>query len=251
MTQAVAERVERVAPAAEANAPITPMQMLQYAVERGSDIAVVEKMMLLAERWEANQARRAFDEAMAGAKAEMPVISKNRTVDFTSQKGRTHYRHEDLGEIARVVSPILGRHGLSYRFRVNTESKTATVTCIITHRDGHTDDTNTLSCAHDDSGNKNAIQQLGSAITYLQRMTLKAALGLAASNDDDGQASAKAQTSDVLNAAHLKQLRDALTFRDIPEDRACKRFKVKSLEDIYQVDFDACLRIAQTAGGAK
>src|SRR5690242_5808471 len=105
---------------ADAPSPaITPMDMLNNAVERGADITVLEKLMALQERWEANQARKAFDEAMAAAKAEIPTIRKNRTVDFTSTKGRTHYRHEDLAEIAETVNPILSKHGLSYRFRTS------------------------------------------------------------------------------------------------------------------------------------
>ena len=43
--------------------------------------------------------------------------------------------------------------------------------------------------APDASGNKNAIQAVISAVTYLQRATLKAKCGLAAGRDDDAQAS--------------------------------------------------------------
>ncbi len=168
---------------------LTPMDMLNRAVETGANIEVLTKLMDLQERWEKNQARKAFDEAMATAKAAIPLIRKNRTVDFTSTKGRTHYRHEDLAEIANTVSPILSENGLSYRFRTSAlPNEPIVVTCIVTHRMGHFEET-TLSGPRDDSGNKNAIQQVGSTLTYLQRMTLKAALGLAAAEDDDGKKS--------------------------------------------------------------
>ena len=39
----------------------------------------------------------------------------------------------------------------------------------------------------DQSGNKNGFQAIGSAVTYLQRYTLKSALGLSAEVDDDAQ----------------------------------------------------------------
>ncbi len=109
--------VERMPAAHQSSEPMTPMLMLQAAVERGASLETLEKLMTLQERFEANQARKAFDDAMAAAKAEIPVIAKNREVDFTSSKGRTHYRHEDLAEIARTVNPILAKYGLSYRFR--------------------------------------------------------------------------------------------------------------------------------------
>ena len=169
----------------------TPMSMLAMAVQRGMDPDTIARLLALQKEWEANQGRKAFDEAMAAAKAEIPVIHKNREVDFTSAKGRTNYRYEDLGEIARTVDPILAKYGLSYRFRTSsTPNEPVVVTCIVAHRDGHSEE-NTLCAGRDDSGNKNSIQAIGSTLTYLQRMTLKAALGLAASTDDDGRGAGK------------------------------------------------------------
>jgi hypothetical protein len=153
------------------------------------DIAKMTQLMGWRKEMIADQRRAAFDEAMASAKAEIPVISKNREVDFTSTKGRTNYRHEDLAEIARTVTPILGKYGLSYRYRVSSNiNEPIMVTCVVSHKEGHFEET-TLLGARDESGNKNSLQQVGSTLTYLQRMTLKAALGLAASDDDDGKAS--------------------------------------------------------------
>lgn len=185
---AIAKTIEHE-PQTTALAAITPMEMLDRAITSGASVETLEKLMSLQERWEKNQARKAFDDAMAAAKAEIPVISKNRTVDFTSSKGRTHYRHEDLAEVARTVNPILSKHGLSYRFKTQSApNEPIVVTCIVSHRLGYFEE-NTLTAGHDDSGNKNHIQQIGSTLTYLQRMTLKAALGLAAAEDDDGQKS--------------------------------------------------------------
>jgi hypothetical protein len=167
---------------------LTPMGMLDRAVSQGAGIDILTKLMELQERYDRNLARKAFDNAMAAAKAEMPVINKNREVDYTSSKGRTNYRHEDLAEIARTVDPILAKQGLSYRFRTETPiNGPVIVTCIVSHRDGYSEE-NSLSAGRDDTGNKNSLQAMGSAITYLQRYALKASLGLAASNDDDGRA---------------------------------------------------------------
>lgn len=187
MTQAAVKGEITIAPV-NTPAAMTPMEMLDRAVAQGASVETLEKLMALNERWEAAQARKAFDEAMAAAKAEIPVITKNREVDFTSQKGRTNYRHEDLAGIARVVDPILTSHGLSYRFRTSSlPNEPVTVTCIVSHRLGHSEE-NSLSAGRDETGNKNSIQAVGSTITYLQRYTLKAALGLAASADDDAKA---------------------------------------------------------------
>lgn len=201
-----------LAPADKALVPsssMTPMDMLAYAVERNAGIDVLEKLMALQERWERNEARKAFDAAMANAKAELPVVVKNRTADFPHKdgKGRTSYQYEDLGEIARTIDPILAKNGLSYRFSATSNAnEPITVTCIISHRDGHCERT-TLSSGRDDSGSKNAIQSIGSAITFLQRYTLKVALGLAASADDDGAATG---IGDALDAQQVEWLQSCI-----------------------------------------
>src|SRR3990167_8987211 len=81
-----------------AQSPITvnPCRILQIAVERGASMDQLEKLIALQERWEAGQARKAFDLAVAAAKAEIKPIVKSAEVDFTSQKGRTNYKHETL-----------------------------------------------------------------------------------------------------------------------------------------------------------
>lgn len=161
--------------------PIDPMNMIANALHDGASIEMIDKLMGLQERWEANQARKAFEKAMAAASTEMPALVKNRAVKF----GTTSYKHEDLAEVVSAIAPVLGKHGLSHRFETTTEPGRITVTCIISHELGHSI-RNALSGPADNSGGKNAIQSIGSSITYLSRYALKAALGLAAAHDDDG-----------------------------------------------------------------
>lgn len=184
-----ADPVQRMPASYEASGAMTPMAMISQAVTSGAGIETIEKLMSLQERWEANNARKAFDMAISAAKSEIRPIVKNAEVDFTSNKGRTNYKHETLDGIAQQIDPVLSQHGLSYRFRSKQESGQLHVTCIIAHRDGYSEET-TLSGPPDQSGSKNAYQAVGSAATYLQRYTLKLALGLSAAKDDDGQSAA-------------------------------------------------------------
>lgn len=237
----------------EAPSVVTPMTMIDRALASNATPETLERLLALQERWEANQGRKAFDEAMAAAKAEIPVIRKNRTVDFTSSKGRTHYRHEDLAEIAETINPILGKYGLSYRFKTaNEPNQPIVVTCIISHEKGYFEET-TLSGPRDDSGNKNSLQQVGSTLTYLQRMTLKAALGLAAAEDDDGaKSSAPAQT---ITADQRKELQELIEKSGSDVPAFCEWAKIDSLADLRASQFAQAknaveARIRQN-GGAK
>lgn len=182
---------------------ISPLSLLNAALDRGADEQTLAQLIGLHERTRQHETRRAFEAALAAAKAELPVIAKTQIASI----GRTSYRHEDLAEIARTIGPALARHGLSYRFRSNSEGDLVTITCVISHRDGHSEETS-LSAGADHSGEKNAIQAIGSTLTYLQRMTLKAALGLAAAEDDDGKAAGSAQT------ITRQQVRELLTLAE-------------------------------------
>lgn len=228
---------------------ITPMDMLDRAVANGAGIETLEKLMALQERWEANQARKAFDEAMAAAKAEIPTIIKNRVVDYTSQKGRTNYRHEDLGEIAKTVDPILSRHGLSYRFRTTSNlNEPVTVTCIVSHRAGHSEE-NTLCAGRDDSGNKNSIQGVGSTLTYLQRYTLKAALGLAASNDDDGKAGGVDQAGGFITADQVAQIEALIAETGASMPRFLSYYKIEALANMPAGTFKRAVQTLEAKRG--
>ena len=180
-------KLEPQTPAPQGDAMVSMIE--RVVLNPDADLDKLERMLAMKERMDAQTARIAFANALAEARSEIPPIIKDATVDFTSNKGRTHYRHETLAGIAKQIDPILSRHGLSYRFRTEQGQGGVRVTCIVQHAQGHSEET-TLSGAPDQSGNKNGFQAVGSAVTYLQRYTLKAALGLSAEVDDDGQAAA-------------------------------------------------------------
>lgn len=219
----------------------TPMAMIDRALASGASIETLERLMGLQERWQAGESRKAFDAAIANAKSEIGPIEKNRRVLFESQKGKTDYRFEDLAAIAAAVDPVLSRHGLSYRYRTAQANGQLTVTCVLSHRDGYSEET-TLSAAYDSSGNKNGIQAVGSAMTYLQRYTLKAALGLAVSNDDDGKATSQApQVAALPSELTAKQ---AAELRRLVEETGTdlalflKAAKAQTIEDIPPALFE-------------
>jgi hypothetical protein len=170
----------------------TPADLLAMAMSNGADLDQLERLMALQERWEANQAEKAFVAAMTAFKAEPIEILKRKRVYFQSQKGTTDYYHAELADVVDAAIVGMAKHGLSHAWEPEQKPNgTVEVTCIVTHAQGHSKRT-TLMAAPDNTGNKNAIQQVSSTITYLQRYTLLMALGLATKGmDDDGRGGAK------------------------------------------------------------
>ncbi len=190
---AVATQQPRAVAAAPGSA-VAPADLLRYALENGADLDRLEKLMELQQRYEENEARKAYVAAMAEFKQNPPQIIKDKQVGYTGKDGFVGYSHASLGNVTRAIVEGLAKHGFSHRWDTEQQGAQVVVTCILTHRKGHSERT-TLTAAKDDSGKKNNIQQVASAITYLQRYTLLAATGLATEDQDDDGVSAELDTS--------------------------------------------------------
>jgi hypothetical protein len=217
--------------------PITPQAMLGMAVARG-DTELAAKLMDLVERWEARQSRKSFEAAIADCRIK--VIIKNRKMDAGT--GRTSYQYEDLAAIAETIGEELSTNGLSYRFRTHVDEKRISVTCIISHRDGHSEE-NTLSAPADTSGSKNAVQAIGSSLTYLQRYALKAALGLAAAVDDDGKGGKG--TVKTISDEQVQDLNSLLTETKSNTDTFLRIAGVEAVPDIPAAQYETLRRMLE------
>ena len=157
---------------------VTPAQMLQIAVEQNADIDKLEKLMDLQERWEQNAAKKSFVAAMSAFRRNCPDIERTKKAHNSNYAG--------LAETLHQINELLAENGLSHDWETSQKDGFVSVTCNVTHIDGHTKST-TLTAAPDTTGSKNAIQSVGSAVSYLQRYTLFAILGLASKEaDTDG-----------------------------------------------------------------
>lgn len=176
--------VETQAPQNAIAATPTPSDLLRLAIDKGADLDRLERLMDLQAKWEAGQARKAFTAAMTDLKSRNLIVRKDKSVAFSG----TAYTHSSLAEVVETVVRHMADAGLSHRWTVAQEAKQITVACVITHELGHSEQV-VMTAAPDDSGKKNAIQQVASTITYLQRYTLMAACGLASRDmpDDDGR----------------------------------------------------------------
>ena len=171
---------EQVALPAVANP--TPSHLLQMAVQQGADLDKLERLMALQERWEATEARKAYDTAFAAFKAEAVVIVKNRRVTAGPLAGKSY---AELFSVVNAITPALSRHGLSSSWKITKdEPQWLEVTCTIKHVAGHTESVS-MGGPPDVGGAKNAIQARASTVSYLERYTLKAITGLSEQDDDD------------------------------------------------------------------
>jgi hypothetical protein len=204
--------------AASAGAPSDPILVMiaNAARDPAVDIEKFERLMSLRERVSLADARRSFYAALARAKGEFGPILKTRVVDYEhkSGDGRTNYKYEELADVGAVVDPVLSKHGLSYRHKSSQEGPKIKVTCILSHEDGYSEE-NSLEGVEDKSGQKNPNQAIASTVTYLQRYTLKEALGIGAGRDDDAAGEPEDPIIDVDELVEIETL-----IRDTESDLA-------------------------------
>lgn len=239
--------VEKIEPSNVAAIPqqASPMMIIQAAIDRGASVETLGKLMDLQERFEANHARKAFVASMAQARAKFgPVLKRN---DGYSNR----YKYETLADVMAAVDGPLGEHGFSYDWETeDIEGGKIRVTCVVTHEAGHTR-RNSLSGdpkdTADSKANMNGFQRMGGAVTYLQRYTLKAALGIAASHDTDGDSREKIVAgSEPITADEFIFLRNLIEETGAVEEKVLASVNARSMEGLTQKQYREAVSKLQT-----
>jgi len=172
-------------PVAEYGASL--MEVIARAASDASvDIDKMERLIAMQERISDRQAVVAFNSALAELQPQLPVISERGGIKARDGSVQSTYAlWEDVNE---AIRPVLAAHGFALRFRVDRQADQISVTGILSHREGHSEET-TLSLPTDTSGSKNAVQAVGSSTSYGKRYTAFALLNITSTDeDDDGRA---------------------------------------------------------------
>jgi len=159
--------------------------LVEHAIAQNVSAEVLERVIAYTERQERLQARRAFDEAMAGfhGDPDLKRIVKSTFGPDLGGKGKA-YKYATLDDMLEAISPVAAKYGLHTRWSVHTGENEILVTTHVSHVGGHAIE-NSVGGPRETSGAKNPWQAIGSAITYAQKYGLLPAYGLAAALDDD------------------------------------------------------------------
>lgn len=112
-------------------------------------------------------------EALLAVQKELPEIKFNAEVAYN----RVQFKYADLGEITRVVKPILNKHGIVL---VHDMDPPRTICTTLLFKD------ETISSSFEIPDVRDP-QNFGKWVTYTKRYQLASLLGIVAEEDDDGQ----------------------------------------------------------------
>jgi hypothetical protein len=202
------------------------------------NIDKLERMMAMYERVTDRTAKAAYSDALSQMQPELPVIAERGKIDLGRGKPQSYALWEDINE---AIKPVLAKHGFAVSFRTGREDGMIVVTGILSHRDGHSEET-TMHLPIDASGSKNAVQAVGSSTSYGKRYTASALLNLTSrlseDKDDDGRAAGAAGPITDEQADEIAKLITA-TKSDIGKFLAF--MKVESISDIPAAQFDKAI----------
>jgi hypothetical protein len=122
---------------------------------------------------------------IAAALAAANNVLSNPTKNRTASMGTYGYTYASLDTVLAHVRPVLAAHGLSIMQDVTVDGNRVNVSTAVLHSSGESIATGPIG-----GPTGSDYQALGSAITYLRRYGVLAALGLATDEDDDDGATA-------------------------------------------------------------
>lgn len=155
------------------------MQMIERVVlNPEADMDKLDKMLDMQERILNRNAKQAFTADLAAMQSELPLVGK-------AGEGHNNAKYAKLEDINEAIRPTLQKYGFAVTFRIKQTEKLLTVIAILSHRLGHSEDTD-LMLPLDTSGSKNAVQAVGSTISYGKRYALCALLNISTGDDTDG-----------------------------------------------------------------
>ena len=153
-----------------------PMVRMAMEAQQNLDTKTMAELMDLQERYQKEQAKRAFDVAMVRLKEDLPkVIGHDKDVAYKN----TRYSHTSLAAAMEAVTGPLSANGFALTWRTSNQGNQVSVTAVLTHSQGHFIDDATLTAPVDTSGSKNGVQAIASTVTYLKRYTALSLLGIA------------------------------------------------------------------------
>lgn len=215
------------------------------ATDPNVDVEKMERLLSMYERISARSAKVAFHTALAEMQPKLPVITERGEIKHGTKLISKYALWEDINE---AIRPILYQHGFALSFRVARDNQQVTVSAILSHREGHVEET-TIALDADNSGSKNAVQAVGSSISYGQRYAASALLNITTQGrDDDGEKASNNRKRDygeeepVIGALNKTKLKTELREFDQQLLGCSDEDELHALLEAYKAQLEQCER---------
>lgn len=175
------------------------------ASDKDVDIEKFERLIELQNKERSRQAREAYYADMAMLQSEMPTVAENGQIKVNGQVRSRYAKHEDIVSVCR---PLMQKYGFSFSAKTDFTGGQLIIEGIVAHKLGHTEETK-MVLPFDNSGSKNAVQAVGSSVSYGRRYVFSMLFNVTTGEDDDGQRAQTSQASRIPAPASKEKISDA------------------------------------------
>lgn len=161
-----------------------PMYLLELAISKDADVDKLEKLMALKERWDAEEARKAFIQAMSDFQSKCPAIKKTKEGGKT-KAGEVAYYYAPLESMVAQTQQLVKECGFSYTFDTPMQKEGGVEVAItVSHIQGHSKTSTVFMPFVSKTGVMSDPQVIGATMTYAKRYAYGNAFGIMTMDDD-------------------------------------------------------------------
>ena len=218
--------------------------LLQQAIERGGDVAesTMRTIYELATAEREDARRVACAQAVSAFRAEVPLIPKTGTLDYTSDAGgQGARRHAKLDVMESMCREPMSRHGLSIRFGSVEllDNGRARIHGTLVHSGGY-ERTEFVDLPVQNRSGMSDQQKVVSVQTIGMRMLMRALLNLVDTDEDTG--GADPEDALPIEAAQVADLETLLDETGKDPEAFLRWCGAETLADVTQARYREALR---------
>ena len=238
-------------------APVNSTALMSFieraAINPDFDVQKFGELLRMQREMEHDQARRAFNQAMAITQADMPPVVRSATNKHLGNK------YAKLEDVDREMRPIYTAHGFSVRFgSAPAPEGYIRITCTVAHASGYFEE-NYLDAPTNNVGSQGGrtattgVQAVGSAVTYLRRYLLGMVFNIVLADDDDDGEGMRSQPASTPRSERKYGTEGGAGERETDEERwkrnlLAKLASAQSRADVVAVGGLKSVHAAQKAG---
>ena len=219
----------------------TPSDMIRLAVAGGADLEKLEKLLILQERYEANEARKAYNDRMVLVHQKMPIVGK------TMKNEQTHSRYVSLDDLIKKTKEIYTEYGFSISFYEGETLKPEHIRICadVLHKLGHKEtyyyDVPLDGIGIKGNANMTKIHAKASSTSYARRYLMCMIWNIPTGDDNDGNG----VPQEVISDKELSQLLDMVADKEVNLEKFLEYMKIESLEKMPKAKFQQAFTAIQ------
>lgn len=160
--------------------------LILKAIEKDVAPETMEKFLAMRRELKAEWMKEQFDNAMALAQAEFPIIKK--TSIARNAEGKELYRYAGIDAIISQTKGIIAKYGLSYSFKTVNLPDKVTVSCIAKHKSGHSEESTMETALATKTNIMSSPQQTAATFTFNKRYAFCNVFGITTGDEDKEEA---------------------------------------------------------------